>query len=150
MVAENGKKTFYKIQTKPSNTEKQIYQWDVRISERAERNWFKLYPNADRNLAVRDISSDLGKKMVATRPNGSHKFVADSAKTRVDGEVKAAEFETFPDRIEWEDEDSEGGHPTGLGDMEVGAGYEKFGVAEVSEKEEVTPPLKMKGRATGL
>ena len=51
--------------------------------------------------------------------------------------VRPVEFETFSDRIVLEDEDSEAGQPTGLGNMEVEAGQEKFGVAEIKEVSEV-------------
>ena len=45
------------------------------------------------------------------------------------------EFETFSDknRTVVESDDSEAGHHTELGDMEVEAGYERFGVAEMME-----------------
>jgi hypothetical protein len=41
--------------------------------------------------------------MIRLRPNGSHKFAADSAMTK-DAEVKPAEFETCSDRMVVEDE----------------------------------------------
>ena len=60
------------------------------------------------------------------RPNGSHKFAADSAMTK-DAEVKPAEFETCSDRMVVEDE---AGQLTELD-------QEKFGVAEMREISEL-------------
>ena len=67
----------------------------VRISERVKENSVKLYPNSsDRNCAMRNISTNLGKKInPSLRPNGSHEFAADSAMTK-DAELMPAKFET--------------------------------------------------------
>jgi hypothetical protein len=68
---------------------------------------------------------NLGMKM-------NHQFLASSAITKTDAVVEP-EFETFSDenRTVVESEDSEAGHPTELRDMDVEAGYERFGVAEM-------------------
>ena len=49
-----------------------------------------------------------------------------------------------------EDEDSEAGHTTELGDMEVEAGYERFGVAEIQEIVEDATETDSSARMSGL
>ena len=116
--AENGNPEFARIskiqtkhltrmQTQPSNAAEENHQVDKKIYEQTKLNCDEL-SYSDSNFIM--------------EPSGSHKVPATPVKIKSDAELDR-DFSEASDEF------------TELGDMMVEAGYERFGVAEVTELE---------------